>query len=149
MSRCRFVKPSVVRLPLSEGEWIEVKKELAIGELNKWRTASIVGYRQKNKDAEPEFRLDMRAAGVARAAAYLVDWSFRDWNDKPMKYSVDALQSLSEADFNEIDAAIDAHVTALEQEKKASRGETTSSPDSPSAVISAGPGTSTNEPQPM
>lgn len=111
--RCRFVQPESVRLPLSDGEWVEVKKQLSVGEERKAFQA-IVG---EVKDGWRRPNVEM--IGVAEMAAYLVDWSFRDAQDKPVPVSVDAITQLDTETFTEIERALQLHDEAMRAEREA------------------------------
>ena len=126
MSRCRFVQPKIARLPLSDGDWIEVKQSLNVGE---WfdMFASV---------GETKMRRDLVRAQIV---AYLVEWSLRDPDGQPVPFSAAALGHLDIETYREIDDAIAAHINGQEASKsdpKAKDGETTSVPISPSVVSS-------------
>jgi hypothetical protein len=111
MGRNRDVPPETVRLPLSDGDFLTVIKELNAGEY-----------------------LDMienQAAGLqlARVLGYLVSWTLVGANDTPIPYSVqmsmDERRSIVRGrdvwTLVEITQAIEAHHATLErniQEKK-------------------------------
>lgn len=114
MSRVRFVTPDTVKLTLSDGDWIEVKRQLTVGEERKAFQA-IVG---EVKDGWRRPNVEM--VGVAEVEAYLVDWSFRDGHDKPVPLSRDAILQLDSESYNEIEAALQKHV-ADEQAARAER----------------------------
>lgn len=116
MGRNRFVVPNVVRLPLSDGDWIEVKEHLSVGESRR-AMQSFVGSINGDGSRTPNQEL----LGLGQVLAYLVDWSFRDANDKPVAVSLDALKALDVETFREIDDAIDAHMARVQkadEEKK-------------------------------
>lgn len=126
MSRMRFVMPETVRLELSDGDWIEVKRRLSYGDLQSIASLS---------------RMDLTQASQHTVAAYLLDWSLVDESGVTVDISTDAkklsaLRAMIPADFAEIDAVIDAHVQALDSEKKAKapRGKTRSGRISGSAA---------------
>jgi hypothetical protein len=112
MGRLRGVTADTVRLPLSEGDYVDVTKELNAGE-----------YFDLVKDG---------AAGNAFPVlvAYLVGWSLLDLDGQPIPYSVQQSQDdrratlrreLDVATLVELVAAVEAHHAALEraiQEKK-------------------------------
>lgn len=138
MPRCRIVVPEVVRKPLSDGDWIDLKKRLTYGERNKMHAALVTEIRG---DGRVTPNLEMIDA--ARIIAYLVDWSLVDPKGKQIDISTDtkkraAIESLDEATVQEILAAIDAHIAeqdaARDAEKNAQDGETASSGISPSAA---------------
>lgn len=118
MGRCHIVVPEVVRLPLSDGDYIDIKKELNAGEYI-------------------DFNVDLsRGDFFARALAYLVGWSLFG-ADGPLPYGphlpIDdrraTLRNLKQEPLHEILKAIDDHVNARETEKKTTPAtESASSP---------------------
>lgn len=126
MGRNRFVAPKSVRLPLSDGDWIEIKERLSIGDARQ-ATASFIGSYTKDGARTP----NLETLGMGEVLAYLLDWSFRDAHDKPVKVSLDAVKGLDLDTYAEIEAAIGRHAAALdaadaEREKKIPNGETSS-----------------------
>lgn len=126
MGRNRFVQPESVRLSLSDGDWIEIKKRLNTGEVQAM-------YAQM-RSSEERPGIDPGKVGIARVLAYLLDWSLTQ-HGKPVVVEASALRGLDPDDFAEIRDAIDAHVAAteaaLDAAKKLRAGET------PSSAISA------------
>ncbi len=127
MGRNRFVAPKTVRLHLLDGDWIEIKERLSIGDARQ-ATASFIGSYTKDGARTP----NMETLGMGEVLAYLIDWSFRDAQDKPVKVSLAAIKGLDLETYAEIEAAISTHAAALdaadaEREKKIPNGETSSS----------------------
>src|SRR5580765_3482038 len=102
MGRCRVVAPEIVRLPLSDGDYLDVNRELNAGQY-----------------------LDLLSALVerkpwAKAIAYIVAWSLVGLDDKPLPYDVDApeedrratLRALDKGTLREITAVLDRHEAA-------------------------------------
>jgi len=120
-----FVEPTTVRLQLSEDRWVEAKERLNFGELQALNAAGLTrasaGTSNGNAVTADDFglELDMARWMVERIAVWLVDWSFHDKNDKPVKLSRDAIRSLDPAVAQEIQDALDAHVAAQEALGKA------------------------------
>lgn len=112
MGRVRFVGPKVVRLELSEGDWIEVKERLSWGERNE--VASV------GTSAGPDGRLVVNVPrwNQALVTAYLTDWSFRDEADKPVDVTPDAIAALDQETAGEILDAIDRHEKAQKDPKE-------------------------------
>jgi hypothetical protein len=116
-----FVPPERVRLPLSDGQWIVVKRRLNYGELRH----KVERMTRRGPDGLPEF--DPIKAGLAIVTAYLLEWSlpvaFRSEGDLDP-----VLDSLAPERFGEIRDAIQAHETAQDearvQEKKRRAGVT-------------------------
>lgn len=103
MGRCRMVTPESVRLPLSDGDFITVKKELNAGE-------------GLDLEAEPPPRT------LPVILAYLVGWSFVGAGNEPIPYS--PMQSLDErrATLRNLDTAtMDEIVEALAPHLRANR----------------------------
>ena len=112
MGRCRVVAPGVVRLPLSEGDYLDVQRELNAGQYMQLLTALV--------ERKP----------FAKAIAYVVGWSLVGLDGQPLAYDFDVpeevrrqtLGALDKATLREINAALDRHEAAedaaLEAKKK-------------------------------
>jgi hypothetical protein len=111
--RCRFVQPKIVRLPLADEQWIDVKRELSYGEQQQMFAATR---RQFAPGQEP--LLDATQIGRALMAAYIVSWSFVDAEGTPVPFSPAAISNLDVDAAKEIRDALDAHEEAVAQEKK-------------------------------
>ena len=125
--RNRFVKPKVIRVEISDGDWIEIKNELTVGE-RKQMTAAGLRHVTAGADNEPRFEFDSVATAFAKVSQYLVGWSFEEEDEKgdviPVKLSEDAVRGLDEDTYDEIVKAIDEHTEKLEKEKNAAGGGT-------------------------
>jgi hypothetical protein len=122
----RFVSVDTVRLDLSHGDWIEVKRQLSYGDI---------------QAVASKTRGDFTAGELYFVAAALVDWSLVDEQDKRVDIDeeparIAALKALKPSDFAEIDAAISKHFEAVNAEKKdkAPRGQKKSGRISDSAA---------------
>jgi hypothetical protein len=104
MGRSRVVVPEVVRVPLSEGDYIDVKRDLNAGEYFDLLTA--MADRQK----------------FAKILAYVIGWSFVGVDDHPIPYSIDdpaaarrdTIGALDKGTLRELITAIDRHETAVD-----------------------------------
>src|SRR4249920_409596 len=104
MSRCRVVAPEVVRLSLSDGDYLDVNKELNAGQYLELLTALV--------DRKP----------FAKAIAYLVSWSLVGLNGQPLPYDLDmpeeerrsAIGALDKGAVRGLTAALDKHEAAEE-----------------------------------
>jgi hypothetical protein len=113
----RFVDPEVVRIEISGGDWIEIKKALTVRETRKMQFG---GMKMKGTAAgEVEFAADMESFGLSKVTTYLVDWSFVDAQGRKVECTPDAVANLDELSYQELEAAIDKHTEAMEKEKKA------------------------------
>lgn len=122
----RFVSVDTVRLELSGGDWIEVKRQLSYGDI---------------QSVASKTRGDFTAGELYFVAAALLDWSLVDAQDKHVDIEseparIAALKALTPADFAEIDTAISKHFEAVTAEKKAKapRGQRRSARISDSAA---------------
>lgn len=122
----RFVTPETERLPLSDGEWIDIKKRLTAGESRQVSLGCIRGVKEDPETGKDMYDVDTVKRAFAKVEAYLLDWSFTDDQDKRVQVSPDAIRALSPEAFSEVEAAIDAHVQAQEAAKNAPAPASTS-----------------------
>ena len=125
MSRSRFVTASTTRIDLSEGDWIEVRDRLPFGKQQKLASAGIggvSGFDGTTDLSHVQIGLDMGAFEIERIMAWMTDWSFRDDRDKVVAFSRSAVENLDSGIADEIRAALDAHISRIEDEKKARAG---------------------------
>lgn len=123
MTRCRFVEPDTKRLPLSEGDWIDVKVELTAGE-----TRDLYGrMRPYVTPGEPN-QLIAKEVGIARLAAYIVGWSLLDKRGKSVPVTDTTIDGVDMETFQELLAAVDAHITAMDEKRVAEKNERAGSP---------------------
>jgi hypothetical protein len=133
----RFVQPDVVRLEISDGDWIEIKRELTVGE-QKGMAAKAVKRMSLDVGETTQYDWDPVSVPFAAVEAYLVGWSFSEQVydkdgkpemengkpvTKPIELSPEAIRSLDGATFDEIQGAINNHVEKLAEGKKASGGK--------------------------
>jgi hypothetical protein len=127
----RFVQPELVRIALSDGDWLDVKKELTIGE----QTEMFASMRRQFAAGEIPV-LDPTKIGRARAKAFIHNWSFTDLSGAPVPFSEAAFNNLSTATAAEIRDALEAHEERVLEEREAEKnvpgGASSSAPASPS-----------------
>jgi hypothetical protein len=128
----RFVRPETVKLDLSEGDWILIKKRLTAGEQ---RDAFNRAYVQGDDD---KFVVHPGRIGLSMLSAYLLDWSLTDADGQqviirgePIAIVEQTLNGLDPDDFNELRIAVEQHekrmIAERESEKKTRAGATASS----------------------
>jgi hypothetical protein len=146
----RFVRPETAKLPLSNGDWLIVRKRLSHGE----QRAAFA--RMYLAQVDGTLRVNPLSVGMETVTAYLLDWSLQDDDGQPVPIrgvSVDELtaklDALSSEDFAEIRSVIEQHELAMATEradaKKKAAGATGSDPTSPSPSGPASP-SPTSEP---
>lgn len=132
MPRCPIVRPEVVRVPLTDGDFLDLKKQLNTGEYRSMLTAQF-----KDVQAGSRAVINLEQMGLSKVLAYVVGWSFVDLEGKPLPFSVDTLNACEPDVFTDILAAVEAHEAAIDQarsaEKKEKGGASASSAISPSA----------------
>jgi len=97
------VKPSVVRVELSEGDWLDLKKELSVGE------ARGILFSTLEEQADGSFKRNLDSAIMLRLLAYLLDWSFCDEDGAKVPVSADAINALDVRTLTELIEAINKH----------------------------------------
>jgi hypothetical protein len=113
-----IVKPKIVRLPLSDGRYIDVKRRLNAGEQQDMFAAMAPFLTAGEKP-----QLKTQAVMTAKILAYLLGWSLTDDGapipmspDLPELTRLSTIRSLDPEDFREIREAIDVHETVVEAE---------------------------------
>jgi hypothetical protein len=100
-----FVQPKVDRLPLPDGQWVDVKRELSRGDEDGVFEAS-----SRPMD-DGRFVANPGAYRRARVLAYLHAWSF------DVEVTAAAVANLTPEAFEAIRTALDAHEAAVDAEK--------------------------------
>jgi hypothetical protein len=121
-----FVDPELVQLDLGDGLWVQVKRELTVGESMAIQQALIKSVRADGR-VEP----DLSQVWKANICAYLVDWNL-ERHGKRVPYSLDAVDNLSKQAWDRISSAVTAHIDEMDAQRGKLIGST-SRPDSPSA----------------
>lgn len=130
MARCAFVKPETVDIQLSEGDWIRVKKYLASGEEKRLQGAGLVALRStQQEEARSAFELDFVRLGLATIEAYVVEWSFTDFDGNQTKPTPENIAALDPSIEREITAALKAHLERMAGEAKRPRPATAGAPN--------------------
>lgn len=112
MGRNRFVQPDIVRLNLSDGDFIDIKKELNVGEQRRIFSRFV-----KDARSGEAWAVDPEQVGMTKIVEYLLGWSFTDAAGKPVEISEESIKGLDVDSFREIKDAIDAHEKQIEKER--------------------------------
>ena len=123
MAKSWFVRPETVTVQLPEGQWIEVKKRLTVGESRKVMGSMVAEIR-----ADGRMTPNFEQAGKGEVLAYLVDWSLTDEAGKRVPIDTDAkkaaaIDNMSEEYFKILSQAIEAHVAAMDAERVAEKND--------------------------
>ena len=118
----RYRKQEEMRLELSEGDWLLVRKHLTAGE-ERDAQARVIKAGSFKQGEKPE--LDLEHLGIAQAVSYLIDWSITDADDKPIRIRdqgyacvAAALRNQTPESPREILDAIQAHDSAMTAERE-------------------------------
>ena len=124
MGRDRFVSGKTKRIDISDGDWIDVKEELNIGEMLDVEGAGIeISQRPGDNEATYKFSRPGDSA-VMRVAVWLAGWSLCDAASNKVVLSRDSVRRLDEGTFSEIRKVIDKHIEEKEKaEKKGDEGD--------------------------
>ena len=142
----RFASGAAVRLELSDGDWVLVRAELTYGQQRRLAASGLTGIDAGATSGE-RLKVDLAAYDLERLATWVMDWSFRDGDGDRVTVSREAIEALHPDTAQEINAALDAHIEALEAKKAppaatAAPGPSRPKATSPSASASAGRGAS-------
>lgn len=117
----RMHRPETVKLDISLGDWLLVKKHLTAGERMDMYAAMM-------KATSTGETIDSARVGVCRVSTYLLDWSITDAEglpvvirDQPQAVVVSALRALDPESFTEVLNAVDAHDDAMEKARVAEK----------------------------
>lgn len=136
----RFVKNESAKLPISEGDFVIVKKRLSHGERE-----DMFAVMAPLATPGEGFKLQRREVRTAKVLTYLIGWSLTD-EDQPVPMSelmtederTSTIRSLDPDTFDEIYEAIEQHEESMTKkadvQKKVSTGESESSATSTSAA---------------
>lgn len=108
MARCGFVRPDTTKLPLSEGDWVEVKKYLNSGEDKRLTLGDGV-----QATGDSEYTVDLAGRMFLPLEVYLVAWSFTDFDGNQTKPTPENIRALDPAIEAEIRAALEKHIEAM------------------------------------
>ena len=101
-----FVEPSVVRVSLDDGQWLDLKRELTVGESMAVQQRLI-----KTVRADGRVEPDLKEIWKANICAYIVGWSLTR-NDQQVPFSFDAVDNLTKSAWERISQVVTAHIEA-------------------------------------
>lgn len=140
--RERFASGAAVKLPLSDGDWVLVRAELTYGQQRRLAAAGLSGVpgALAEQGQGRGLTVDLAAYDLERLATWLLDWSFTDGDGDHIVLTRERIEALHPDTAQEINAALDAHIEALEAKKAPAPAKPVAT--SPSARRSAGAGAS-------
>lgn len=112
-----FVSTEVERLELTDGKWIEVKRELSLAENGRIQTAGIDRMRAGGEQ-DTDFGVDLGNVNIVKIDTWVTDWNLVDRDDKPQKKTLTAIKNLSQGRADQILTAIETYQEQLDIEKK-------------------------------
>jgi len=136
MARSNFVGADLDTLPLADGDYLVVKRELNVEEDRR-----IFARMVKTMIPGEKMELDPEQVGMTKILEYVVEWGgpgFQDADGRIVPFSPSSLKNIRSTKFKEITDAIDAHeakqAAARDVEKNEKGDETKSGPISPSVA---------------
>jgi len=114
----RIRRPETVTIAISGGDSIVVKKFLTAGEFRELIRCATRPIKLNAESAarNMEFEIDPSESGLATVLAYLLDWTFTDFDGRPIVIRGEPrdvvraiLDSLDAGSYMEIQSAIQAH----------------------------------------
>jgi hypothetical protein len=115
--RNRFVSRETVRRDLSDDDWIEIKAALSYGEEQNLNASAFRALRD-GEDGQGEVTIDWAARNLNKIEAWVVEWSFRSDQDRPMPVTKGNIKNLDADTAREILETIDAYMVEQERIKK-------------------------------
>jgi hypothetical protein len=120
-----------------DAQFIDVKAELNAGEQRHVFTDLV-----REANSGEAMKLDPARIGITKLVAYLLGWSFVDFQGQPVPITEDAINLLDTDTFRELVEAVDWHEEQVEAARAARKngrsGESTSPAISPSPSAAAG-----------
>lgn len=142
MGRCRVVSVETERVPLSDGDWVVLKKQLNVGEHRQ-----ILKAAQTIRDGH-EPTLDYLAYRFHTVLAYIAAWSLSDATGEILPITPTGLDLVDMETYDELREAVEAHESAsADTKKKTLTGKSAPDPIGPSRFAVAS-GSTTSEPSP-
>lgn len=125
MGRNRVVAQGTEHIEISDGDWIEVKRELNTGDQKRLDGAGLkppvlVGNRIINP-------VDWGLFEMEKALIWLTDWSIVGPDGKVLPLNMDAIKSIDTETFEEINDIITVHKKKQDDLKKSQRESRTES----------------------
>jgi hypothetical protein len=139
----RVRRPEIELLPISGGDTLTVKKYLTAGEFRELIRASTKPVRMDTATMgtgkDLSFEIDPTESGLAMILAYLVDWTFTDFDGRPVAIRDQspavvraALDAIDADSYMEVQQAIQNHDKSMRAfaaaEKKMTSGAGTPEP---------------------
>ena len=125
--------PATTRVQLGEGDWVDFKNALTIGEENE-AFGTIAGKVNEDGSRTPNYKV----IGAAELFANIVAWNLVDAQEQQLPLSLDSILNMPRDQVKVLSASLKEHQQNMEAKmvasKKTDGGETASASTSPSAV---------------
>lgn len=131
MARRRGVRPEQDRLDLSDGDWVDVKRRLTVGE-----SRDIVNLGMTRVSRDMDEAVVSPDLPFMAAATYILNWSLLDYDgnpipwpaDEPVSARVAVLRGLDRETMLEIENALEVHRIHQMPKKPAAEATMTATP---------------------
>jgi hypothetical protein len=131
MGKYRFVKPATRHYDLSDGDWVEFKQLLSVGDKLKVESAgfSHVSRTEGDGPATAEMRVNWREMKLVRLLTWLAEWSFMSEDGKKRKpINRENIEGLDPDTFAELEGELDRHIESMESERHSQSGDPAPAP---------------------
>lgn len=138
----RFASGAAEKLPLSDGDFVLVRRELSYAQQRRLAASGLSGVPQAlvEQGQGQELSVDLAAFDIEKLVTWLLDWSFTDDDGQHVVVSRQSIEALTPETAEEIHRALSAYIADADA-KKVRAGSTSSGATSSSAGPSGGPGT--------
>ena len=119
MGRSRVIKPETIRVEISDGDYIVVRKELNNGQQKKLENCGLMP--PMIVDGRVVQPVDWERHDLERALVFLTGWSLADDNGELMPIDISSLRAIDPSTFEEINHAVVTHIMEIAAAKKAAR----------------------------
>lgn len=140
----RFASGAAEKLPLSDGDWVLVRRELSYAQQRRLAASGLSGVPAAlvEQGQGQELSVDLASFDIEKLCTWLMDWSFTDADGQHVVVSREAIEGLTMETGEEIHRALSAYIADADAKKARGRGSTGPGATWSSASGSGGRGSS-------
>lgn len=141
----RFASGATEKLPLSDGDWVLIHRELSYAQQRRLASAGLTGVPQvlSESGGGGGLSVDLAQFDIEKLVTWIMDWSFTDGDGTHVVVSREAIEGLTVETAEELNAALSEYIAEADAKKaRAGGGPSRPGATSSSASASGGPGTS-------
>jgi len=141
----RFASGATEKLPLSDGDWILIHRELSYAQQRRLAAAGLSGVPAAlvEQGGGEALNVDLAQFDIEKLVTWVMDWSFTDGDGNHVVVSRQSIEALTVETAEEIHRALSAYIADADAKKaRGAAGSSRPGATSSSASGSGGPGTS-------